>query len=189
MIVFMLNREEESTSPTASQLDNLIWNIANGNEKAFHELYEATRTAVYGFALSIVKNHQDAEDVMQETYISVFRSACSYQGQGKPMAWVLRIARNHGLMKLRDHKKHQALSVDEMANWLEGQRQLSSEDKIVLETAMKVLKEDERQIIVLHSLSGIKHKEIAELLDMKLSTVLSKYHRGLKKMRDTIGEI
>lgn len=190
MIAFMLIAAEGGNSSlTAAQLDNLILNTARGNEQAFHELYEATRTAVYGFALSIVKNRQDGEDVLQETYISIYQGAGGYQRQGKPMAWILRIARNHALMKLRDHKKHQALPLEEMEGWLEGQQQLSSEDKMVLEAAMKALTEDERQIIALHALGGIKHREIADILDMKLSTVLSKYHRGLKKMRDIIGEV
>lgn len=189
MILFMLQEVEKSENTLKSaQLEQLVLDVAQGDEVAFHQLYEATRTAVYGFALSIVKNWQDGEDVLQETYLSVYQSAGGYQPQGKPMAWILRITRNHALMKLRDHKKHQTLQIEDMEKWLEGKHQLSSEDKIVLEAAMKELSDDERQIIALHALGGIKHREIATLLDMKLSTVLSKYRRGLKKMRSTIGE-
>lgn len=57
------------------------------------------------------------------------------------------------------------------------------EDRIVLETAFEVLSKEECQIIVLHAVSGMKHREIAELLDISVSTVLSKYNRGLKKLR------
>lgn len=171
------------------EMDDWIYQIAQGNEQAFYQLYEATRSSVYSFVLSIIKNPHDAEDIMQETYISVYQSAISYQPQGKPMAWLLRIARNFTYLKLRDKKKHQALSAEEMEQWLCGQYQLDRDDKLVLEAALNILSDEERQIISLHSLSGLKHREIADLLDLKLTTVLSKYHRGLKKLKDAIREV
>lgn len=174
---------------TPEEMDDWIYKIAQGDEPAFHSLYEATKSSVYSFVFSIIKNPHDAEDIMQETYISVYQSAISYQSQGKPMAWLLRIARNYALLKLRDQKKHQALSAEEMEQWLETQYQLDHDDKLLLEAAMSVLTDEERQIVSLHSLSGLKHREIADLLDLKLATVLSKYHRALKKLKEAIKEV
>lgn len=171
------------------EMDDWIYQIAQGNEQAFYQLYEATRSSVYSFVLSIIKNPHDAEDILQETYISVYQSAISYQSHGKPMAWLLRIARNFTFLKLRDKKKHQALSAEEMDQWLCGQYQLDQDDKLVLEAALNILSDEERQIITLHSISGLKHREIADLLNLKLTTVLSKYHRGLKKLKDAIREV
>ena len=171
------------------EMDDWIYQIAQGNEQAFYQLYEATRSSVYSFVLSIIKNPHDAEDIMQETYISVYQSAISYQSHGKPMAWLLRIARNFTFLKLRDKKKHQALSAEEMEQWLCGQYQLDQDDKLVLEAALNILSDEERQIITLHSISGLKHREIADLLNLELTTVLSKYHRGLKKLKDAIREV
>lgn len=57
------------------------------------------------------------------------------------------------------------------------------------EAALNILSDEERQIITLHSISGLKHREIADLLNLKLTTVLSKYHRGLKKLKDAIREV
>lgn len=187
--MLMVNGSEKNTyALTSRELDELLFHIAGKREEEFHQLYEATRTAVFGFALSIVKNKQDAEDVLQETYLTIYQSAKDYHSQGKPMAWIFTITRNHALMKLREHKKHQTFSLEELEHCLSQGQGLSSEDKIILETALTVLDDDECQIITLHALGGIKHREIASLLDLKLSTVLSKYHRGLKKMRASIGE-
>ena len=60
---------------------------------------------------------------------------------------------------------------------------------MVLEAALNILSDEERQIITLHSISGLKQREIADLLNLKLTTVLSKYHRGLKKLKDAIREV
>jgi RNA polymerase sigma-70 factor (ECF subfamily) len=62
------------------------------------------------------------------------------------------------------------------------------EDRMVLEQVLAHLTEEEREIILLYAVSGMKHKEISESLGMKLSTVLSKYHRGLKKLRTYLEE-
>ncbi len=57
---------------------------------------------------------------------------------------------------------------------------------MVIETAFKVLVDEERQILMLHAVSGLKHREIATVMDMSLNTVLSKYHRAIKKMRSEL---
>jgi RNA polymerase sigma-70 factor (ECF subfamily) len=62
------------------------------------------------------------------------------------------------------------------------------EDKLVLETTLEILAEDERQIVLLHAVSGMKHKEIAKNLGIPLSTALSKYHRALKKLKENLKE-
>ena len=60
---------------------------------------------------------------------------------------------------------------------------MSAEERHVLHTALTALEDTERQVILLHAVSGLKHREIAELLEIPLATALSKYHRGLKKLR------
>ena len=90
--------QEKRKSPEIS--DALINQIAMGNKEALRELYEKTSSAVYGFALSILANQHDAQDVMQELYVKVYENAPQYVCRGKPMAWLLTITRNLSLMKL-----------------------------------------------------------------------------------------
>jgi len=167
-------------------LDNLIFEISKENMQALELLYEKTKTAVYGFALSILRNPQNAEDVMQETYINVYNGASGYQSRGKPMAWILTIVRNLSLMKLRQGNR-QETSLDEAQELKDSSNfEQTSIEHMILQTALTVLSEEERQIIILHSLSGLKHREIALILDIPLSTTLSKYHRGLAKLKKYI---
>jgi len=75
-----------------------------------------------------------------------------------------------------------------MANDLRFSYVTDHDDRIVLESVMKVLEEDERKIVMLYAVSGLKHKEIAEGIGLKLNTTLSKYHRALAKLRKYLTE-
>lgn len=170
----------ESKMNAAALDENLILRMAEGDGSAFREFYEQTSSAVYGFALSILRNKHDAEDVMHDAFIRSYTSAISYRPSGKPMAWLLTIVRNLCYNKIKAGKVCEDISEYEN---LAGSDADDSLDRIVLEEAMHILDSEERQIVVLHALTGFKHREIAEILDVPTGTVLSKYNRALKKMR------
>lgn len=172
------------TAIDAADTDTLIKRIADSDKQALAELYNTTRSAVYGFSLSITKNEADAEDVLQETYIKVWNNAAAYTSKGNPMAWLLTVAKNLSLMKLREHKRTDDLAEDEWARISVDDQTEKEDDRRFLHEALSILTDEERQIVMLHAVAGIKHRETAELTDMSLSTVLSKYHRALKKLRN-----
>jgi len=155
---------------------------------AFEELYRATERSVFAFALSILKNHDDALDVAQDTYLKIRAAAHLYKPMGKPLAWVFTITRNLAITKIRTRKRDDGLPVADLENDLSFSYVTDSGDKLVLQAAFKILSDQEREIILLHAVSGFAHREIAESLDMPLSTVLSKYHRGLKKLKKYLKE-
>lgn len=165
--------------------ENLILQMAAGRKDAFIELYSITKDAVYGFALSILRSRQDAEDVMHDAYIRIYSSGAAYVPQGKPLAWILSIVRNLCYNKLRDSSRTDSLdegSVDfEPENSVDDIEDLT--DRMVLDAALKILADDEREIVIMHALTGYKHREIAEMLDMPQGTVLSKYKRAIGKLR------
>lgn len=166
----------------AAELDEkLIVRLADQDADAFHDLYRLTSGAVYGFALSILKNKHDAEDVMHDTFIRVYHGAVSYIPRGKPLSWILTIVRNLSYNKLKSGSMCEDITQYEDLACMDGSEQ--TVDKIVLETAMKILSFEERQIVILHALTGMKHREIGELLEMPTGTVLSKYNRALSKVR------
>lgn len=166
-------------------VDNLIKRIAKGDKDALSDLYAETRAAVYGFSLSITKNRDDSEDVLQDTYIKVWQNAGNYQAQGTPMAWILSITKNLSLMKLREHGRKQDLAPEDWdALFHNADPTATIDDRHLLEAALTILSDEEREVVLLHAISGLKHREIADLLNMALATVLSKYHRGLKKLRN-----
>jgi RNA polymerase sigma factor (sigma-70 family) len=165
------------------ELERLLGEIAAGDHQALADLYEKTRTAVYGLALSYVKNAHDAQDVTQDTFVRVWENAWQYQPQGTPMGWLLSIGRNLARMKLRQGTRQVDLEEAEWNAIPEQPVGLTTEDRDLLQNALGTLEEQERRVVILHAITGLKHREIAQLLELPLATVLSKYHRALKKLR------
>ena len=164
--------------------EGLLARIAEGDREAFAELYRQTDRTVYAFALSLLKDREEAKDVMHDAYLNIFTAAKNYVPMGKPLAWIFTIVRNLALMKLRERKR----AGGELP---EGLSESSTEEKtdqlvterMVLEVALERLGEEERQIVLLHAVSGLRHREIAQLMELPLSTVLSRYQRALGKLR------
>lgn len=168
--------------------EEMIKKISYGDNNAFAQLYGITYQAVYGFLLSILNNREEAEDILQETYIKIRENASNYSHKGKPLAWIFTIARNLAYMKLRKRKKFSMLSIEEAENVLPFSDVTYLEERMVLEAAFRILNVEERQIVVLHAVSGLKHKEISQIMKRPLSTVLSKYNRAIKKLEKAVGE-
>ena len=161
--------------------DSLIEKISNGDTDAFRELYESASKSVYGFALSILKNRYDAEDVLQDTFLRVYKNASGYKAKGKPMAWMLRITKNLALTRLREKSKNEEYNLSAEApdfSFVEN-----TDSRLLLEKLFTILSDDEKQIVVLHVTGGLKHRETAEILELPLGTVLAKYNRAIKKLR------
>ncbi|MBE6934592.1 MAG: RNA polymerase sigma factor [Ruminococcaceae bacterium] len=167
--------------PASGTLDGYISRMASGDTQGLELLYQAVSPGVYAFALSVLKNSHDAEDVLQDTFLRVYNGAAAYRSQGKPMAWILTIAKNLCYKRLQEQQRT-GTAPQEWQNYT--QSNISADDKAVIWACMEQLSDDERQIVVLHAVAGFKHREIAQMLDEKLSTVLSKYHRAIKKLKE-----
>ena len=161
--------------------DSLLIRVGEDDRDAFEELYRKSGRAVYAFALSLLKNPDDTQDIVQETFLKIRGAAHLYRPMGKPMAWILTIARNLCNSRLRQS----ALSVEDckMEDSLQFSYVTDPTDRLVLESLLNALGDEERQVVTLHALSGLKHREIAVLLGMPLPTVLSKYSRAMKKLQ------
>lgn len=181
MVFFAITEEEREKRDI--QLEAALKSMAQGEVGAMESFYELSKSQVYGFALSILKNAHDAQDVMHDTYIKAFRAAAAYTPKGTPMAWLLTIVRNLALMKIRGRKRTADSGEEAIQLFVADSKIPAAEDKVVLEAAISELKDDERQIVMLHAVAGFKHREIASVLEMSVNTVLSKYNRALKKLR------
>ena len=169
--------------PPADALEDYILDLANGDTQAMTPLYREASPSVYAFALSVLKNTQDAQDVLQDTFVSVFNAAIDYQYNGKPMAWIITIAKNHCYKLLNQRKKTASLSLEDWRDDPSLVTYMQSDAKLLIRHIMQSLKDQERQIVVLHAVSGFKHREIAAMLNLPLPTVLSKYNRAVKKLK------
>ena len=169
-------------------MEELLERISHGDTAPMGLLYDLIKTDVFAYALSKMGNKQDAEDVTQDTFVQVYKYAKQYKPKGKPRAWIITIELN--LIRRRFQLKKRTVSLDEsFENTSSGE---DVEEKVInnafLLQLLTMLNEDEREVISLHIVSGMKHREIAKLLGKPLSTVLSKYNRAIKKLQLIVKE-
>lgn len=174
---------EEENERRRRELDGLLLRVGRGDREAFAQLYGLTRGAVYALALSLLGDSHEAQDVAQDTFVKVWESAPSYRSEGSPMAWLLTVARNLARSRLRRSSRQAELDEEEWNAIPADAPAVAPEDRAVLQEALFRLGAEERKVVLLHAVTGLKHREIAQLLGLPLSTVLSKYHRGLKKLK------
>ena len=175
--------EQRGSAEEKRELERLLSGVAAGDRDALAQLYHRTRTAVFCLALSVLKNAHDAQDVTQDTFVRVWERAAQYRASGSPMGWLLTVCRNEARMKLRREGRQTTLEDAQWEALPADCSGLSPEDRALLQQALASLEDGERQIVLLHAVTGLKHREIAALLEAPLSTVLSRYHRALKKLR------
>lgn len=183
MILFsVINGSPQKRAPIKFD-ESLIARIGMDDEEAFLELYQSINKPLFAFILGLVADFHEAEDILQETYLKIRAAAHLYQPQGKPMAWIFTIARNLARMHFRQSQRVADESIEDIDAEGLFSSEMDHQDRIVMKNLLEKLDEDERTIILLHAVSGYKHREIAQYLEKPISTVLSRYNRGIKKLR------
>ena len=144
----------------------------------FDNIYEEYFDRVYYKVLSVVKNDDDAEDICQETFISVYKNLSKFREESNIYTWIYRIAIN----KKYDFFKKRKLEFEINDDVLSLPEDINFDTKVILEEKLKLISEKEKEIVVLKDIYGYKLKEIAEMKNMNLSTVKSVYYKALKDM-------
>ena len=144
----------------------------------FDNIYEEYFDRVYYKVLSVVKNDDDAEDICQETFISVYKDLSKFREESNIYTWIYRIAIN----KTYDFFKKRKLEFEINDDVLSLPEDINFDTKVILEEKLKLISEKEKEIVVLKDIYGYKLKEIAEMKNMNLSTVKSVYYKALKDM-------
>ncbi len=183
MMLMTIQTIEQTGRPSPGELEDLLKRVAAGDRESLAALYAGTRVAVYAAALALLRNAQDAQDVTQDTYVRVWEKADTYRPHGSPMAWLLTITRNLARMKLRQEGRVAVLTEPEWLAIPAEDHQVDPADRLTLQDALAALPDGERRVVLLHIVSGLKHREIAALLQRPLPTILSQYHRALKKLK------
>lgn len=186
LIVYTLKEGEIHSRDERAEA--MIARMSHGDVSAMGDLYELIETDVYAYALSKIANKADAEDITHDTFVQVWKNATRYQPMGKPLAWIFTIEMN--LIRRQWGKNQRFVPLDESIE-VESDDGNYAENVInneFLKQVLCTLSEEEREVITLHIVSGLKHREIAKLLGKPLSTVLSKYNRAIKKLQIQIKE-
>ena len=175
----------------------LIADLCEGDETALAPLVERYKRMVYRLAVQITKNHADADDVMQETFIKVYRSIHTFRRDAAFETWLYRIAVNEALnfVKRRERRRECTLETTieaeyettaryhaQLANDPQAQAEKAELRQYVTE-AVNSLPLKHRTVVILHEFEGLTHAEIASILNCSEGTVRSRLHYARKKLR------
>ncbi len=177
-------------------LADLIAASARGDERAFERLYRATSDALYSMALRMLKRSDWAEEVLQESFVSVWRHAARYDRTKRTaMTWLIRIVRNQALdwigpTRPDGYERAHATSFDDLAEGLSDRRAAERRDEFPeyssqaarIDGCMAALDPRQRQSIMLVFFHGLTHADLARQLQHPLGTVKAWVRRGLKNL-------
>jgi RNA polymerase sigma-70 factor (ECF subfamily) len=162
--------------------DKLIIETSKGDLESLEKLYIDLRYVVFGLALSIMRSKTLAEDVLQDTFVRVKVASSSYKPGTNGRAWILTIARNIAISIIRSNRYETCTNEAESLESDSIDPMQKSIDSLMLKETLSNLDEQERQIVLLHAVKDLKHREIAEIVGIPLGTVLWKYRRAIKEM-------
>ena len=170
----------------------LLAEFCRGDEKAFETLYHRYRQLLYGYLNKLCGgNGAEADEVFEETWLRVIEKAPGYRDDGKFSAWLFRISRNIFIDRLRRNKPELFADV-EVENVLEDpvtecspERELGAADtRTLIDRALAALPPEQREVFLLREQEELSFKEIADIQNCSLGTVLSRMRYALKNLRN-----
>ena len=164
---------------------NVIKRVAEGDNKALEELFLLYGNKVFRLALTILNDRFLSEDVVQETFLKVQQNAKSYQFRNSEREWIMTIAHNIAIDILRKRKREivqeEIISHSEIADVV-----TDCDNDVGFLQLIEPLNELDRQIVSLHLISELKHREIAHILNMSVSAVKKRYKKAIKMIAHEI---
>jgi len=178
----------------------LVAKAREGDTAAYNQLMTRYSPKIYRLAKHITQHEEDAEDVLQETFLKAFEHLGDFQGQSKFYTWIVRIAVNESLMKLRKRKSDRTVPLDEpldtgedtvvreIAVWDENPEQKYSREELgqILDEAVQALKPVFRTVFVLRDIEELSTEETAEALGISIPAVKSRLLRARLQLREKL---
>lgn len=186
---------------TEPQSDEELVDLArNGDDTAFPELVKRYSRRILRVARNITNNDEDAEDVLQESFLKAYTHLDGFQGNSKFYTWLVRIAMNEALMKLRKRKTGRVVSLDEelttgedsvvreIAVWEGNPEERYSQDEIreILDRTIATLPEGFRTVFVLRDVEELSTEETADALSLSIPAVKSRLLRARLQLREKL---
>jgi RNA polymerase sigma-70 factor (ECF subfamily) len=182
---------------SAMDQHELIRRAQDGDQQAFAALYNLHKRRIYSLCLRMVHNVADAEDLMQEAFLQVYRKLHTFRGESAFSTWLHRVAVNVVLMSLRK-KPWRETPVEDLTGppdsdttppvlGCEDELLAHSVDRIALERALGCLPPGYRLVFALHDILGYEHQEIAEILGCSAGNCKSQLHKARLKLRKALG--
>lgn len=188
------------TSQTGIDEATLVAQSREGDTKAFGELVRRYEGKIFRLAQHVTQNREDAEDVLQETFMKAYEHLDQFQGNSKFYTWIVRIAVNQALMKLRRRKTDKSVSLDEaidtgedtivreIAAWDEDPEQRFSREELgeILDSAIQGLEPPYRSVFVLRDIEELSTEETADALGLSVPAVKSRLLRARLQLREKL---
>jgi len=189
-----------SSHPTLVDESELVSRAQAGEDEAFSELVSRYQNKIYRLAKNITQNNEDAEDVLQEAFLKAYSHLKGFQRNSRFYTWIVRIAVNEALMKLRKRRSDRTVPLDEpvetgeeavtreIAVWDDNPEQRYSHEEMqqILDDAVEDLKPDFRTVFVLRDIEELSTEETAETLGISIPAVKSRLLRARLALREKL---
>lgn len=188
-------KAKETAAPVEDTV--LIERFRKGCEASFEEIVRRYETKAYNLAMRLTRNSEDAEEVLQDVFITVYRKIEGFEGKAKFSSWLYRITVNAAFMKLRKRRQDQSVALEDLLPQLHHHTTLAqntfslpcdslainNEIRGALEGAITKLPDEYRAVFVLRDIDGLSNKEVGDILDLSIPAVKSRLHRSRLMLR------
>lgn len=158
--------------------------IKNGKKESLKIIYDYYGHVIYSYALSIIKSEDLAKDICQDVFIKIWSNGSKYKYSNNHKAWIMTITRNTSIDYLRKYKREDI--VDEI-NVIDNKDMIEDiNQKLLIKESLALLNEEEREVVILHTISDLTFKNIGEILNKPIGTVTWRYREAIKKLRKRI---
>lgn len=195
--------DNKKTDSSALETTEFLVRLKSYDLEAYDELVRGFRDRIYNLALRLLRNTEDAEEILQETFLSVFDKIHTFQGRSRLSTWIYAIASNSALSRLRKKSEQSVTFNDETAlniskTWLRNSNEtfdLNKNDPVVLkelqehlEEAIRTLPDAYREIFILKEVQMMSIKHIAPLFKLKPGAVKTRLHRARLMLRAKLSD-
>lgn len=158
-------------------------------EKGFRQLVKAYQEPLYWHIRRMVHLHDDADDVIQNTFVKVFKHIGAFKGESKLYTWLYRIASNEAISFLNRKKKHYGYSPEEamtaLENSLKADRYFNGDEaQLLLAKAIETLPDRQKLVFTLRYYDELNYEDMAEMLDLSAGSLKASYHHAVKKVEN-----
>ena len=183
--------------PSVDEDLELVQQFSKGCLNSFEEIVGRYETKVHNLAMRLTRNAEDAEEVLQDVFLTVYRKIDGFQGKAKFSSWLYRITVNAAFMKLRKRKQNRTVSLEDLLPNVKDRtifdqsstsnrgdsRAINNEIREALEQAIAKLPDEYRAVFVLRDIDGLSNKEVGEILGLSIPAVKSRLHRSRLMLR------
>ena len=172
----------------------MISRCQQGDQEALKEIYEKYHKKIYRIAYSVVRQREEAFDVVQEVFIKLFRSIRNFKGRSHFYTYLYRMAMNTAIDHKRKTGKQYMSSLDEEGSFEPSDQPEKGPEKILLQKeleervklAMDKLPDEQRAALIFRDVEGLSYQEMAEAMGCSIGTVMSRLHYGRKRMQESL---